>query len=419
MKFTRPGLTWTLYWVGLAQLVLVLGAAVLTSVFAARYWARWDLPSVIEHLEPLAERPNELQQKLQQMREAGGPELSVYDTKRGLVASNVEPPLAIPQFGLGAAPGFHPRAQPGPLESLLPGLLGEPPHGPFRHREAVARLQVLGAEGTLVMKRNRDGFGPWPLVLTLLAGFAVVGVGAALTARLVVRPLLNVEKELMANVAHELRTPLSRIRVALEIAGEGDAATARTSLEEIALDLAELEALIEDVLTATRLELAGEGKGSGGLPLSFKEASSSAVAEEAAARFRARHPERSLRVSFAPELPLVRADASLLRRALDNLLENAQKYSPDSQAPIGFSAEREGPSLRFEIRDHGLGIAPADLARVFSPFFRGERSRTRSAGGVGLGLTLAKQIIEAHSGRIELSGTPGGGTTARVTLPIS
>ncbi len=256
MKRARSaGLVFKLSWVGLAQLVIVLGAALLTSVLVARYWARWDLPAVMDRIEPVATRPAELQQKLSEIREAGGPELSIYDGQGTLVSGNVTPALALPEFTHEPPPfRTHPAwSPPGPLGVLLQSLLGEPPSGPFRHRHAAVRLLLQHGEGTLVMRRQRAGIGPWPLILTLLSGVVAVGVGAVLTARFIVRPLLNVEKELMANVAHELRTPLSRIRVALEIAGEGDAATARTSLEEIAMDLAELDVLIDDVLTAARL----------------------------------------------------------------------------------------------------------------------------------------------------------------------
>ncbi|HYP89697.1 MAG TPA: HAMP domain-containing sensor histidine kinase [Polyangiaceae bacterium] len=211
------------------------------------------------------------------------------------------------------------------------------------------------------------GGAPALLLFTLSSGALAVGVGAALTARYIVRPLLNVEKELMADVAHELRTPLSRLRVALEIAGEGNAATAKESLEEIAVDLSELEVLLDDVLAEAPLSL--------------------------------------------------NADAVLLRRALDNLLENADKYSPDPDSPIALSLSKRGQHARFAVEDRGIGIAAADLERVFSPFFRAERSRSRNADGVGLGLTLAKPIVEAHGGRIRLVSKAGVGTAAEVELP--
>jgi signal transduction histidine kinase len=266
-----------------------------------------------------------------------------------------------------------------------------------------------------VFRPDTQSLGTWLLVLSVGSSLLAVAVGSLLTARLIVGPLLLVEKELMANVAHELRTPLSRIRVALEIAGEGDLTTARASLEDIGVDLAELEALINDVLTASRLELTGE-RGHGGLPLNVRSLSAGELGADSAARFRTRHPERSLSVVIGEGVPSVNGDQMLLRRALDNLLENAAKYSGSTQ-PIALSVGVLERGVVFEVKDQGIGIAKRDLRRVFSPFFRAERSRTRSGGGVGLGLTLTKRIIEAHRGRIRLESSPGQGTTARIELP--
>jgi two-component system, OmpR family, sensor kinase len=107
----------------------------------------------------------------------------------------------------------------------------------------------------------------------------------------------------------------------------------------------------------------------------------------------------------------------LMRRAIDNLLENAHKYTPDPALPITLRARNGSAGVEIAIVDQGVGIAPEDLDRVFRPFFRVERSRTRSAGGTGLGLTLAKRIIEAHGGTICIESEGRGGSTARLVIP--
>jgi signal transduction histidine kinase len=107
----------------------------------------------------------------------------------------------------------------------------------------------------------------------------------------------------------------------------------------------------------------------------------------------------------------------LFRRVLDNLLENADKYSPDPANAIQLRISRAAERVTFEVADRGQGICAEDLPQVFTPFFRGEPSRSRDTGGVGLGLTLAKRIVEAHAGTIQLSSRPGGGTLAQVSLP--
>lgn len=229
------------------------------------------------------------------------------------------------------------------------------------------------------------------------------------------------QQELLANVSHELRTPLARIRVALDIAHEGDATVAREALGEIAEDLAELETLVGDVLRMARLELTdgaapGGGTTLGGArpPLRLERVDVAGLVERARARFASAHPARTLTAELDAALGAIDGDAVLLRRVLDNLLENAAKYS---DGEITLRAARADGQLRFAVVDRGIGIAPEDLARVTEPFFRADRSRTRRTGGLGLGLSLARRIVEAHRGTLGIESTLGEGTTVTVTLP--
>jgi signal transduction histidine kinase len=226
--------------------------------------------------------------------------------------------------------------------------------------------------------------------------------------------LVRAERELLANVSHELRTPLARIRVALELAAEGDHERARRYLSEIGDDLAELDGLVEEILTAARLD----GAGPSGLPVHRAPLALAELLGDVAARFRAADPGRPLSLELAPSLPPVEADAPLLRRLVENLLDNARKYS-EPGAPVALAARPGDGSVVIEVRDRGIGIEAADLPRLFTAFFRTDRSRVRGTGGVGLGLALAKRIAEAHGGRIEAESRPGEGTTIRVTLPVA
>ena len=255
-----------------------------------------------------------------------------------------------------------------------------------------------------------------PLVTFFAFGLVIVAIGAIVTSRRIQR-MLNAEKELLANVSHELRTPLARIRVALDLASEGDAEAARASLAEIAVDLGELETLLDDVLTSTRLELSGAGPPDAGLPMHPEETAPEDLVAKAVERFRAAHPKRELVVTVAQGLPKVLADPMLMRRVLDNLLQNAHKYTPDLAAPIRVTAAADQGGVELAVEDKGQGIAAEDLEHVFTPFFRADRSRSRGTGGVGLGLTLAKRIVEAHHGTIAISSKPGVGTNVRVHLP--
>jgi signal transduction histidine kinase len=224
--------------------------------------------------------------------------------------------------------------------------------------------------------------------------------------------LVRGERELLANVSHELRTPLARIRVALELAAEGDAERARRYLAEIGQDLEELDGLVEDVLAAARLD----ARGAAALRLEDGPVALGEVTREAAARFRAAHEGRALELDVADGIPPLRGDAALLRRMLGNLLDNAAKYS-EPPAPVRLVARPDGAGAVLEVRDLGIGIAPEDLPRLFTPFFRTDRSRARGTGGTGLGLTLARRIAEAHGGTIAAESAPGEGTTFRVRLP--
>ena len=133
-------------------------------------------------------------------------------------------------------------------------------------------------------------------------------------------------------------------------------------------------------------------------------------------RFRSLHDTHVLVPDIPAELPTISADPVLLRRAIDNVLDNARKYSPDG-SPIQLSARPGSTATTITVVDHGIGIEAADLDKVFTPFFRSDRSRSRATGGTGLGLALARRVIEAHGGRIQLDSTVGKGTTVTIEVP--
>ena len=357
------------------------------------------------------------------------------------------PPREHGPHGDHGGPADHPP----PNFADMPGQPRQPPM-------FLSGFNVHGNAGWLIA---RGTFGqPAGLTLpivTLIASFLILIASALLTARWIVRPidrlsrtaralgtgdltarsqlarsdeigelghrmdemadrlsgLIVAERELLANVAHELRTPLSRIGVALDLASEGDSDAARASLSEIAVDVSELETIVNDILTATRFEVGA----SGGLPLRLAHVTPASIAEAAASRMRTRHPNRPFELVVAPELPAVHVDPMLLRRVVDNLLENAHKYFFDPDAPITLTVGARGDRVVFEVSDKGIGISAADLPRVFTAFFRGDKSRSRETGGVGLGLTLAKRIVEAHGGTIAVESTPSVGTTVRFVVP--
>ncbi len=462
MKSWVPSrLMWRVYAVGLAQLLVTLVAGILLIGAMGRLERRWDLEGLTARITPVVRSPALLAAELQRLGSHSGILASLYDADGHLMASNQANASRKPPPGIGGElpPDYRPLAlsgfRAGPPEQRWPP--GRPPvlftHVPLGD----------GQRGLLAVEFERFKPSLLPPLLTLLTGVLAVGLGAVVIARSVGRPLEQLshaarsfgagdlaaraddpgkgelgavlatfnemadriqqlvlaEKELIANVAHELRTPLARIRVALELASEGDARVARESVSEIAVDLAELEALVNDVLHVSRFEATTVAVAPPGYALQLERVAPARIAEHAAERFRARHPKRSFAVRIATDLPELEADPNLARRALDNLLENAHKYSHDPASAVVLTVSSLPGGVGFEVADHGVGIAADDLPRVFTAFFRAERSRSRRTGGVGLGLTLAKRIVEAHGGSIAIESDHRVGTRVRVALPVT
>jgi len=228
--------------------------------------------------------------------------------------------------------------------------------------------------------------------------------------------VLHSQRQLMGDVSHELRTPLARIRVAIELAAE-DPIAATDVLADVGADLDEIDQLIGDILTTARLD--------GDQVRIDREATAvSELVDRASRRFAARHPGRTLeRVDDSSHSEqrdgdrAIQCDPVLLRRALDNLLDNAAKYS-EVGTPVVLEVQPNGTTIAFEIVDRGIGMSPSELDRAFTPFWRADGSRTRKTGGVGLGLALARRIARAHGGEVTLASHPGQGTTARLEVPL-
>ena len=215
------------------------------------------------------------------------------------------------------------------------------------------------------------------------------------------------EKELLANISHELRTPLARMKVALELIRPPDDAV-RKRLADLGTEVDELDRMIADVLTASRLDLAE-------LPLRKVRLNAGDLVRKSLGRALQLEPALDVESRIDPELS-VEADEALLVRAVDNLLDNARKYGDGKGVEI--EARRDGAQAVFAVRDHGPGIPEADLPRVFDPFFRGEGVRGR-ATGFGLGLALARRVAEAHGGNASAANAEGGGAQIELRLPAA
>jgi signal transduction histidine kinase len=215
------------------------------------------------------------------------------------------------------------------------------------------------------------------------------------------------ERELLANVSHELRTPLARMKVALELIGPADEDVMKR-LVVVGEEVDELDRIIADVLTATRLDLSS-------LPLKKVRLKAADLVAKSKERALGLAPALSVVERVEPGLE-IEADEALLSRALDNLLDNARKYGNGSAIEV--EARREGADALVAVRDHGPGIAPEELEHVFDPFFRGQSERGR-ASGFGLGLALAKRVAQAHGGGARAVNEAGGGARIELRIPAA
>lgn len=215
--------------------------------------------------------------------------------------------------------------------------------------------------------------------------------------------LMRSQKSLLANASHELRSPLARLKMAFAMLDEASPAQRFRLQQEIHTNIAELDALVEEVLLASRLE-------GGAQALRPENVDLLAIAAEEAARVSAEVDAEA----GIEHLPL-RGDDRLLRRALRNLLENARRYGGPQ---IEVRLRREGPTqVEVQVCDRGPGVPEAMRERIFEAFFR-LPGHAEVSGGVGLGLNLVKQIALAHEGAVRCEAREGGGSIFTLTLPL-
>jgi two-component system, OmpR family, sensor kinase len=214
-----------------------------------------------------------------------------------------------------------------------------------------------------------------------------------------VEALLKSHKSLLANASHELRSPLARIRMGLELMEPGNSAA---SHEEIRRNIGELDQLIDEILLASRLDAKESDVGT------FESVDLTGLAAEECARAGAEL------VPAADGKPLVVQGVSkLLRRVVRNLLENARRYS---NGPVTVELVREGADAVVRVRDRGPGVPPGERERIFEPFYRLAGASERH-GGVGLGLSLVRSITQRHRGSVSCESQEGGGACFVLRLP--
>ena len=216
-----------------------------------------------------------------------------------------------------------------------------------------------------------------------------------------IKKMLHARKQLLLDVSHELRSPLTRVNVALEFLEESSAK------QNICEDISEMETMITELLETERLDSKHGG-------LDLKKVNLKELIDDVCPDFSNQKPGVKM-LSF-PDSIFLNVDPKGIRMLFNNVIANALKYSPSDGYPVEISLREKQDEIIIAIQDFGEGIPEMELPFVFEPFYRVDKSRSKETGGYGLGMSLSKKIMEAHGGTIELSSRLSVGTTVFLTF---
>ncbi|MEN6437047.1 MAG: ATP-binding protein [Syntrophobacter sp.] len=228
--------------------------------------------------------------------------------------------------------------------------------------------------------------------------------------------LVSAQRRLLRDISHELRSPLARLVIALELARKRANPEAQGYLDRIERESGRLNELIEQLLVLARWE-------SGADQANFAPIDVVELLEEVAgdAEFEVRNRNCTVRVYY-DERYVVSGMVELLRSAFENIVRNAVYYTREgTEVAVSVNPEKEGikSMVAIEVRDHGPGVPDLALTELFRPFYRVSESRDRKGGGVGLGLTIAERAVRLHGGSVSAANAPGGGLLIRISLPTA
>ncbi|MCL4295808.1 MAG: HAMP domain-containing protein [Anaerolineae bacterium] len=230
------------------------------------------------------------------------------------------------------------------------------------------------------------------------------------------RELEQARRDLIAAVSHDLRTPLTSIRAMIEALADGvvtEPPTVRRYYAVMRSQIENLSGLINDLFELSQLE-------TGQVQLALEAVNLNDLLSDVLESMQAQAGAKgvSLKGIFYEDLPIIKGEMNKLQRVITNLVQNAIRHTPTGGS-ISLATQVAPEGVQVEVTDTGEGIAPEDLPHIFEQFFRGEKSRSRETGGAGLGLAIAKRIVEAHHGRIWVESRVGQGTRFSFVLPAS
>jgi two-component system sensor histidine kinase SenX3 len=292
-------------------------------------------------------------------------------------------------------------------------------HGEALVEEAIAELAEAASTrtGGVVPERTVDLFGP-PRRTLVLRAVRLHQDGRRLGVLVVIddvtdrRRLEAIRRDFVANISHELKTPVGALGLLAEtLLAEDDAAVAHRLAERMLAEAFRVGRTIDDLLELSRLETDEDTR--------REEVAVHRFVVEAVDRVLPAAEQRgiSIEVEEADERLVVRGDRRQLVSATYNLLENAVKYS-DPGATVRVRARTDGRWADVEVQDHGIGIPRRDLERVFERFYRVDRARSRETGGTGLGLAIVRHVASNHEGDVTVTSTEGEGSRFTLRLPV-
>jgi len=222
---------------------------------------------------------------------------------------------------------------------------------------------------------------------------------------------VNARKQMTADIAHELRTPLSLILGHAEAVHDGVLPPTRENFEIIREEAERLEHLVNDLRT---LSLADAGE----LSINLQPTEPGGLLEEIASRYQYQAQKKNIKLELdiAPHLPTLEVDPGRMTQVLTNILDNATRHTPEG-GTIKLSAKQTDENVELAIKDSGPGLPKEEAERIFERFYRVDPSRQRDDGGSGLGLAIAKSIVQAHNGQLSAESEPGEGLKVIITLP--
>jgi signal transduction histidine kinase len=228
------------------------------------------------------------------------------------------------------------------------------------------------------------------------------------------REMEEARRHLIAAISHDLRTPLASIRVMVEAIDDGvvtDPETTQRYVRTVLGEVQRLSGLIDDLFELSRLD-------AGVLALQLEPGSLHDLVSDMMEALQVQAAEKGLTLQGAVDdhLPPVLMDAARVQRVVYNLVQNAIRHTPPDGTVV-LEAQEEPDAVRVDVVDSGEGVLPADLPHIFERFYRGEKSRVRAQGGAGLGLAIARGLVEAHGGRIWAQSAPGKGARFSFVLP--